>query len=202
MNVERKKMFDQKAYMKTYYLAHSEQAKGRSKAWRLAHPEYNKTWKLAHSDRVKVHNENRKLKKSEYRKAYMKEYNKAYRIMHGEQKKKYDKEWKLEHSEHIKATSKIYYSEHSDQINAKIKVYQQTQKGKEIKRKTKAIRKQFGFIPLNDWFAGSEGHHIDKERVIYIPKELHQGIGHSVSQNRNMEEINKIAFGYIDRGNL
>ena len=57
-------------------------------------------------------------------------------------------------------------------------------------------RRGLGFIPLNDWFPGCEAHHIDKEFVIHIPKEMHRSIYHSVTQNINMEKINALAIDF------
>ena len=54
----------------------------------------------------------------------------------------------------------------------------------------------FGFIPINKNFIGAEGHHIDINFVIYIPKELHRSIAHSVITGKNMSEINEAAFAY------
>ncbi len=64
-------------------------------------------------------------------------------------------------------------------------------------KKTSAKRRQLGFNPLNKWFAGSHGHHIDKERVVYMPAQLHESVRHSLFQNRNMEEINNMAFEFL-----
>ena len=58
-------------------------------------------------------------------------------------------------------------------------------------------RRGFGFIPLNDWLPGSEGHHINKYHVIYIPKEMHRSIYHSIIQNINMDKINKLAIDFM-----
>jgi len=57
-----------------------------------------------------------------------------------------------------------------------------------------AKRKGFGYIELNERFEGSEGHHLDKEHVLYIPKELHHTIWHSVITGKNMDEINDKAM--------
>ena len=51
----------------------------------------------------------------------------------------------------------------------------------------------------NKYFEGAIAHHLDKIYVIYIPKELHQKVRHSVLKNINMDEINAIAFNYIGR---
>jgi len=70
-------------------------------------------------------------------------------------------------------------------------------KTKEIARKHQAKRRILGFVPLNKPFDGCEGHHVDKERVIYIPKELHQGVRHNVFTGKNMDAINARAFSYL-----
>jgi len=44
---------------------------------------------------------------------------------------------------------------------------------------------------LNEWFEGSEGHHVNTNQIIFIPKELHRSLWHSIIKNINMEDINK-----------
>ena len=58
----------------------------------------------------------------------------------------------------------------------------------------------FGFIPLNDCeFDTWVGHHLDKEHVLYIPKELHESMRHSVTDDIRMDIINEKAIDwYID----
>ena len=51
-------------------------------------------------------------------------------------------------------------------------------------------RKLFGFIPHNIPHENFHGHHIDFNHVIFIPKELHMSIPHSVVNNKNMDIIN------------
>ena len=63
--------------------------------------------------------------------------------------------------------------------------------------KINAKRKQFGFNPLNNWFKDSEAHHLNLNDIIFIPKELHKSIGHSVTQNRKMKEINDAAYKWL-----
>ena len=58
-------------------------------------------------------------------------------------------------------------------------------------------RRGFGFIPLNDKFIGSVGHHLDREFVVYIPEEIHKSIWHSVARDINMEKINVLALDYV-----
>ena len=67
--------------------------------------------------------------------------------------------------------------------------------GKKLKnaRRNAKRRNLFGFIPHNKPHKNFHGHHLDFENVIYIPKELHTSIYHSVIKNINMEIINNIA---------
>jgi hypothetical protein len=56
-----------------------------------------------------------------------------------------------------------------------------------------AKRRDFGYVRLNSWFPDCEGHHIDKEHVVYLPKELHRSIWHNLRTGKNMEQINALA---------
>jgi len=96
-----------------------------------------------------------------------------------------------------KEYGKTYKLAHSEQIRNSRLAYYRTSKGKEAGLKKNAARKQFGFIPLNNWFEGSAGHHIDRERVIYIPARLHNSIRHSLITNYNMGIINNLAMEFI-----
>lgn len=64
--------------------------------------------------------------------------------------------------------------------------------GKKLKfaRRNAKRRQLFGFIPHNIPHKNFHGHHIDFNHVIFIPKELHISISHSVINNKNMDIIN------------
>lgn len=57
------------------------------------------------------------------------------------------------------------------------------------RRKSKR-RKLFGFILHNKPQKDFYGHHLDFNHVIFIPKELHISISHSVVNDKNMDIIN------------
>ena len=65
-------------------------------------------------------------------------------------------------------------------------------------KKREAKHRLLGFVPLNKSFVGSNGHHVDMERVIYIPTELHRSISHDVRTGRNMDKINALAFQWLE----
>jgi len=54
-------------------------------------------------------------------------------------------------------------------------------------------RRMLGFKPLNESFKGDEGHHLNNELVLFVPKELHRSIWHNHYTGQGMEEINTLA---------
>jgi hypothetical protein len=48
----------------------------------------------------------------------------------------------------------------------------------------------YGATPLNEYFVGSNGHHITTDFLIYIPKDLHTKYSHSLELGRHMDKIN------------
>lgn len=63
------------------------------------------------------------------------------------------------------------------------------------KRASRAKRRVLGFCPLNTPFVNCEGHHLDNEWVVYIPKPLHKSVGngHNIWTGKNMDKINTLA---------
>ena len=55
-------------------------------------------------------------------------------------------------------------------------------------------------IHINDRFIGSEGHHILKDVVVFIPSELHEHVAHNIKTGENMGEINALAIQFINGG--
>ena len=123
-----------------------------------------------------------------------------------EERKEYNKKYsqspkgkKAQRKYRQSAKGKEYRRKYKQSPNGKRtnKKYSQTPKGKIARIQSNAKRRQLGFIPLNVWFEGSEGHHIDGERVIYIPKVLHRSVWHSINLGINMDKINRLAFNYL-----
>jgi len=169
--------------------------------WAKRHPgrikEANKKYRLAHPKRIKKMNRNWYLSNLERVKKMCKEWSIAHPTKVKESRKKY----RLIHPERVKASSKKWRLANSEKANEASKKWNiaNPEKVKKIRRKAKARRKQFGFILLNKSFRGCEGHHIDENYVIYIPKELHRSVWHSVTNNINMNKINKLAFDFWRR---
>ena len=65
----------------------------------------------------------------------------------------------------------------------------------DIKHSSK--HRKLGFNLLNKPFENSEGHHINQNDVIYIPKEWHRIIAHNVWKGKNMEIVNTYAYFFL-----
>lgn len=67
-----------------------------------------------------------------------------------------------------------------------------------VKRlKQNAKRRSLGFIPVNTRFNGCEGHHINQNDVIYIPRALHRSLRHNHWTGQGMQQINAAAYQYL-----
>ncbi len=126
-----------------------------------------------------------------------------YANTHKEENYIRSKEWDRLHPEKRKERQQRSSSEHYKKNKEKCLNYTKDWKKKNPdKRHTIDIRHRIkrgsSLDPnpdyLNDWFEGSDGHHINKKTIIYIPKELHTSIQHSVIKNTNMNLINKKVF--------
>ena len=152
----------------------------------------------------------------DWRKAHpeqVKATGKRYRDTHLEQKRATEKDWRATHTEQLKAKSKAWYNEHREKAKADLKVWLKTDKGEASQKKSvakfrktdsgiasskkrNAKRRMLEFIPLNERFEGSEAHHIDKEFIIYVPKEMHRSVWHNIHTGKGMEQINDMAIDF------
>jgi len=58
-------------------------------------------------------------------------------------------------------------------------------------------RRSLGHSFINEPFEDSEGHHLDKDYVLYIPRDLHRSIPHNLTTGKNMDLINVEALKWI-----
>lgn len=66
----------------------------------------------------------------------------------------------------------------------KVRVYRSRDKG-------------LGHIPLNNWFIGCHGHHLNDDYIIYIPTELHRSVYHDREKDINMVKMNNLAIDFM-----
>ena len=160
-----------------------------------------KAWSLLHAKERKIY---KKKYRAEHKKeiaVYAKKYHKEWVAKNKEHEKKRKRKWYLKHQKRLLKKRRKYHLSHLEKEKEYFKNFRKTPKGKIANHKHYAIRKRkLGFIALNKPFKNSRGHHVDVERVIYIPRKMHEDNRHSVLQNRNMEKINKLAFEFLDKG--
>lgn len=107
---------------------------------------------------------------------------------------------KHERSEKGKLTRKRYSQSEKGKAHSKITntKYSKSDKGKEADRKKKNLRKRdLGWIPLNHILPNHDGHHINDDYIIYIPKEIHS-CPHALKRPESMQEINEKAWEYLN----
>lgn len=110
-----------------------------------------------------------------------------------EQKRIYDKEFQKEYSKRLEVKKK-----RKEELN--IWRLKHPQHYKKLRDKQDARRRELGSILLNEPFSGSDGHHLDKMHIVYIPESLHESIRHNVYTGYNMDVINAKVYqwlGYI-----
>ncbi len=65
--------------------------------------------------------------------------------------------------------------------------------------RTRNKRRLLGYIPLNIWEAKTKdfvAHHLDKEHVLYIPKDLHNSVRHKQENQESMDVMNEKAIDW------
>ena len=125
-----------------------------------------------------------------------------YYVSHKDEISERCKKYNESHKEEKQQYAKDYYYEHSDEFIERSYKWKKDnpERFRLIDKRCQAKRKRgLGFIPVNEPFKGANGHHFNKNGVIYIPGELHRSILHNVFTGKNMEKINKAAFEWLDR---
>ena len=108
-----------------------------------------------------------------------------------EVKRESSKEYYQEHTGERKEYHRNYYQEHVEELSEEHKAYNKTAKGKEVMKRVHTKRnRELGFEPLNEPFEGSHAHHMSKDIVVCIPKELHRSVSHNVFTGKGIDEIN------------
>jgi len=119
-----------------------------------------------------------------------------WRKRHPNRVKEVVKKWKERHLDKVIQWRK----EHPDEIREEVKQWRKENPDKVrgyAKKQSNRRHRDLGFIPLNEYFEGSDAHHINKNEVIYIPKKYHRSICHCLETGKNMALINSIAWDYL-----
>lgn len=142
------------------------------KNWNVAHPLYHQEWRGANSGRVRANQKSFRLVNPEYQKeAYWTDPERARARVRA---------WYAAHP----GANKVWVAAHPEKVSL-------------TGKKNKAKRRSMGWNPLNTPFKGSDGHHINENDVIYIPKTLHQSVWHNHWTGQGMEQINVLALDWL-----
>ena len=173
--------------------------------------------------RVKEYNKKHKEEKVVYMKeyheenkeeltAYMKKYNEEYWEKNKDKLKAPRKEYRKGYNQLHKKRSLFLgsFGEESFLINL---IQEVNRSGKIIgvgsfskirtpeQNRSNALKRSLkGVTALNEWFEGSEMHHMSKDVVMFIPKELHRSIRHNLETGENMDLINGKALVWTGKG--
>ena len=175
----------------------NEQIRGSSK--REVGRRFLSSFSLRPLDEMRDRKENYKKYYREHRDKKL-AYTRQYHIKHRDERLARGKQWRETHRDEISASKKLYYEQNKDKCKQSVKAWQESHKEqyREIgRRKSSKRQRSLGFIPLNKYFEGCEAHHIDRNYVIYIPRELHQSIPHDLIRGTNMLIINALAVEYL-----
>jgi len=138
----------------------------------------SKQWKIDNPERARIHTKRYRQKHKARIAKYQEEYMKQYRKDNPEYMKQYRKDNPgCNDSEY----NKQWRKDNPDKM-------------REIYKRKANKRRDLGFNPLNKYFEGSEAHHINKNDIVYILKELHQSIPHCLKTGKNMDKINRLAM--------
>lgn len=171
---------------------------------KIKHRAQTKRWKQTHPEKVREYEKKRTFRKSDIS------------IPKYKKRREKQKEWKKTHPEKTREHSRNQYRKNPKKVTEQVTKWRKANqecvrekqrewreknpsKASEINKKHNATRKrELGFTPLNQWFNNSIGHHIDTERVIYIPTEIHCSHPHTLKKPETMLRINAIAIYYLN----
>lgn len=186
-------------WAKEAYHKNRERALATAARYRAKNPkkikETAKKYRTNNPDKTKESYEKWASKNGEYLKGYRK---KRYDT-HSERLKAEHREWLHKHLDHTKEYRKRIYDQDPEKAKRMHKVWLATISGKKHLRKYNHQRRGLGHNPLNEFFEGSDEHHLrysnsqedkDNDMTIYVPRELHRSIPHNGNTGKNMREIN------------
>ena len=175
-----------KIYNRQYYLTHKEYYKIYRKKYRETHKEQAKKYRETHKKQAKKYEKKYYLTHLKQSKQYHKIYNKQYREGHEEQEKQRSKQYRKENPEKVKKSIRQWRLANPKKVS-------------EIRKRGESKHRQLDFNPWNKPFKRCEGHHLTKDDVIYLPKELHRSIYHNIWTGQNMDIINTLAIQFLEK---
>jgi hypothetical protein len=107
--------------------------------------------------------------------------------------------WRKNNLDKAKEIDRIWRENNVEKVKVTKKRFFITPKGKQTISRQNAKRRCLGHEPLNEWFKGSEAHHLryskttdtqDNNVTLYAPRKLHRSIIHNGNTGKNMKTIN------------
>jgi len=162
----------------------------------------HKQWESENKEKIKTYRSERKEHYTELHKQWREKNSEKARAYSTE----YSRQWSAANKEKHEAYHKKYREENREAIRESYKAWAQTPAAKEAWIRHKAKRRNMGCDPINEYFSGSEFHHLwtkqegelDDSIGIYIPADLHKSIPHNHNTWSGMEEMNTAALEWLD----
>lgn len=98
----------------------------------------------------------------------------------------YSEQYRGEHTEEIKARDARYRREHPDKVR------------QHYRERRIYLSSWADCTKLNSVFTGCHAHHVEPDVIIHIPPTLHQSVTHNLRTGQGMEEINTLAFEWLN----
>lgn len=119
------------------------------------------------------------------------ERTKIWRKENPERVKQVSRDWRGKNKERLAKYRKNWAKENPEKVKCIEK--RCNKNNPETKRRNNSRRKrELGYKPINKKETGMDGHHIDKNLVIYIPEKLHKIIPHAQKNLESMKKINTL----------
>jgi isochorismate synthase EntC len=151
--------------------------------------EYSRVYCAVNSDKLRAQHKEYYWERPEE----MRAKGAQYRLEHPGDAQQY----RDDHREEKKAWSASNYEANGNELREQHRLWLETPEGRASNQKSVCKRRTMGFSPLNQPFVGCEGHHVDNELVIYLPKTLHRSIWHRQTDGLGMAKINAVAYNYL-----
>lgn len=187
---------EMRTHNKRYYAKNKEKITTQAKVWRERNKEKliadKKVWYAKNKQRIAAEKKDWSNEQKEEKRVY----NKLYQV---ENKNKIASRKKVRYEETLDPNAtRVGTEEYRIQMSCALQgIAREDFKGYTDKSRP-YIDPIHSCIKLNDYFVGSDAHHITKSIVVYIPSELHNHISHNIKNGTNMGEINLLAFQFIN----
>lgn len=126
---------------------------------------------------------------------------KKYRDCNSDKVNAYQKKYRATNLKKAQARAKKYREENRGKVNARNKKYRDDnpEKVREWRHDRRIYLCDYSECKkLNEWFPGCDAHHITSDVMMHIPAQMHNSVYHSLKTGQGMEEINRMAFEWLE----